>query len=63
MPRTVQSVELLGNIKQALFPELDVEQFLTPKAAFDLAVEEADMTLHPRVPVKDELDALVKGEG
>ncbi|WP_424832993.1 DNA polymerase [Ruegeria sp.] len=62
VPRTAQSVELLENIKQTLFPELDVEQFLTPKAAFDLTVEDADMTLHPRDPVKDVLDALVKGE-
>ncbi|WP_170765312.1 DNA polymerase [Ruegeria lacuscaerulensis] len=60
VPRTAQSVELLENIKQALFPELNVEQFLTSKAAFDLAVEDADMTQHPRDPVKDALDALVK---
>ncbi|NOD84032.1 hypothetical protein GS611_07230 [Ruegeria sp. HKCCD6119] len=43
VPRTAKSVELLVNIKQALFPELDVEQFLTPKAAFDLTVKEAYM--------------------
>ena len=41
--RTAQSVVLLVNIKQALFSELDVEQFLTPKAAFDLAAEQVDM--------------------
>lgn len=43
VPRTAQSVAVLKDIKQSLFPELDMEQFLTPKAAFDLAVEEAEM--------------------
>jgi len=43
VPRTAQSVVLLANIKQALFPELDVEQFLALKAAFELTVEEAYM--------------------
>ncbi|WP_411351594.1 DNA polymerase [Leisingera aquaemixtae] len=50
VPRTAKTVELLGYIKETLFPELEVEQFLTPEAAFSLHVEDADMTLPPRDP-------------
>jgi len=48
--RTAKTVELLRYIKETLFPELEVEQFLTPEAAFSLDVEDADMTLPPRDP-------------
>lgn len=62
VPRTAQSVAVLRSIRLKLFPELDVEQFLTPKAAFDLAVEEADMTLHPRGSEEEMPDVLVDCE-
>ena len=47
VPRTAKTVQLLEDIKMALFPELDVEQFLTPKAAFDLSVAIGDMARGP----------------
>ncbi|WP_240482159.1 DNA polymerase [Ruegeria marisrubri] len=58
VPRTAKTVELLENIKQVLFPELDVEQFLTPKAAFDLEVAQTDMAVHTCGPLKGRMISL-----
>ena len=53
VPNCTLAVERLEAIKRDLFPHLDIDQFLTPKAAFNLDVAKADMTLHPRDPLKD----------
>lgn len=41
VPRTQQSLMLLRRVNQELFPLLEIDQFLTPKAEFNLAVEAA----------------------
>ncbi|WP_246149779.1 DNA polymerase [Tritonibacter litoralis] len=43
VPNCDQSVKILEAIKRDLFPKLDIEQFLTPKATFDLKIVERDM--------------------
>ena len=53
VPNCVLAVETLEAVKRDLFPKLDIDQFLTSKASFNLDVEQADMTLHPRDPMKD----------
>lgn len=53
VPNCALAVERLEAVKRDLFPKLDIDQFLTPKAAFNLDVEQADMTLHPRDPLRD----------
>ncbi len=40
VPRTFQSEAKLGRIKRELFPKLEISQFLTDKAAFNLDVSE-----------------------
>ncbi|WP_254054880.1 DNA polymerase [Pseudophaeobacter sp. EL27] len=52
VPNCVEAVTVLRKAKRYLFPQLDIDQFLTPKAAFNLDVEKADMTLHPRDPLE-----------
>lgn len=42
VPNCTLAVERLEAIKRDLFPHLDIDQFLTPKAAFNLDVEQAD---------------------
>ncbi len=44
VPNCAQAIEILVAIKRDLFPELDIQQFLTPKAAFDIQVVERDMS-------------------
>ncbi|WP_260031326.1 DNA polymerase [Leisingera caerulea] len=53
VPNCFQAEVVLRKVKRDLFPQLEIDQFLTPKAAFNLNVEDADMTLHPRDPMKD----------
>ncbi len=46
VPNCALAVSILESVKRDLFPELDIDQFLTAKAAFNLDVERADMSLY-----------------
>ncbi|MGR3761724.1 DNA polymerase [Roseobacteraceae bacterium NS-SX3] len=50
VPNCFQAEVVLRKVKRDLFPQLEIDQFLTPKAAFNLNVENADMTPHLRDP-------------
>ncbi|AHD02289.1 DNA-directed DNA polymerase [Leisingera methylohalidivorans DSM 14336] len=53
VPRTAEAVSVLEAVRRELFPLLEIDQFVTPKAAFSLDVASADMTLPPRDRMKD----------
>ncbi|UWQ90498.1 hypothetical protein K3727_17255 [Rhodobacteraceae bacterium M382] len=47
VPNCFQAEVLLRKVKRYLFPKLDIDQFLTPKAAFNLDVEKAEILENP----------------
>lgn len=46
VPNCASALSILEAVKRDLFPELDIDQFLTAKASFNLDAELADMSLY-----------------